>query len=504
MLLVLDGKQGVNTEEQVNLLKFAKECVTNKRDIPILILLNKMDGPDKDEMELLFAESQREVEKIFEVTDRRESLQSMFSASSSFEEKSLVHSPALISFSAIHAFIYRAASTMDFSTFQTKVEKGLIERLGQEAFGFAWEDFEEDEKPRKVYEIIRSPKHIQRGLQVSRFHHLLSALTHFVGGREKQTKIIMEQLEILTNLMNSESNYVSGFVELYQKKRMLGESNIPEAVDGIFAKLHQESVQSALVACKEDPSQIHMLGAVMKDIDLYIDLLVQMKALTSERCVGMIALAKKIALSQLEGVLYPGRYWYCTITSYLGSFDWMAIYSSMSNVLFGNPLFFDEHFGIITFLIQKEIWTLLRSHIPDDEYAECHLHDIEDGRFILKAKNQGKLKVSMPDSPSDPTHFGHVLWMYERIVGKVERLLKETDGSSPKDCDDCSMESMKVQLEKMANEIQLLKEAQAMNKVNEEQLRLENVELEAIDDNASEFEDPLFQVSIAEDYCGDY
>jgi GTPase Era involved in 16S rRNA processing len=65
VVLVMDGKQGVNTEEQIKMLQFVKENQEKRREIPLIILLNKVDDPDDSEQSVLVEESRKELERLF-------------------------------------------------------------------------------------------------------------------------------------------------------------------------------------------------------------------------------------------------------------------------------------------------------------------------------------------------------------------------------------------------------------------------------------------------------
>eukprot|EP00980_Cylindrotheca_fusiformis_P023717 scaffold10851_cov73-Cylindrotheca_fusiformis.AAC.1 len=65
VVVVMDGRQGVNTEEQVSLLHFIKQN-DDKREMPLLILFNKVDDPDDDEQAELVVEAREYVTNIFE------------------------------------------------------------------------------------------------------------------------------------------------------------------------------------------------------------------------------------------------------------------------------------------------------------------------------------------------------------------------------------------------------------------------------------------------------
>ena len=49
VIVMMDSKQGINTKEQVFLLNLVKENLQSKKDIPVIILCNKVDDPADDE-----------------------------------------------------------------------------------------------------------------------------------------------------------------------------------------------------------------------------------------------------------------------------------------------------------------------------------------------------------------------------------------------------------------------------------------------------------------------
>jgi GTPase SAR1 family protein len=59
LLLVMDGRQGVNTEEQVELLRFARDHQQQTKNIPVIVLSNKIDDPNATEQRLLTMEAQK-------------------------------------------------------------------------------------------------------------------------------------------------------------------------------------------------------------------------------------------------------------------------------------------------------------------------------------------------------------------------------------------------------------------------------------------------------------
>ena len=48
VVVVVDALQGANTDEQVKLLEFVKQNCDSKKDLPVIVLGNKIDDPDEE------------------------------------------------------------------------------------------------------------------------------------------------------------------------------------------------------------------------------------------------------------------------------------------------------------------------------------------------------------------------------------------------------------------------------------------------------------------------
>ena len=65
VVLVMDGKQGVNTEDQVLLLNLVKSNKERIKNVPVIILFNKVDDPEDQEQAELIQEAYQEIEALF-------------------------------------------------------------------------------------------------------------------------------------------------------------------------------------------------------------------------------------------------------------------------------------------------------------------------------------------------------------------------------------------------------------------------------------------------------
>jgi small GTP-binding protein len=57
VVLVMDARQGVNTDEQLDLLELAKNNLETSKSLPLIVLCNKVDDPDDEEQAALLAEA---------------------------------------------------------------------------------------------------------------------------------------------------------------------------------------------------------------------------------------------------------------------------------------------------------------------------------------------------------------------------------------------------------------------------------------------------------------
>lgn len=97
VIVVMDGKQVVNTDDQVNLLNFVKENNQVKKTIPIIILCNKIDDPLEEEQAELVNEAQLEVQTIFNVEFRDKSFQLLLASDcNTIQYNDDIMSPAFI------------------------------------------------------------------------------------------------------------------------------------------------------------------------------------------------------------------------------------------------------------------------------------------------------------------------------------------------------------------------------------------------------------------------
>lgn len=239
-VVVMDGRQGVNTEEQMELLKLVKENTDNVKKIPVVILCNKVDDPEDEEQAALLTESRRSIETLFKVPDRKMMLEKILNEISvstadgpgSVDNDSLL--PIVIPVSAMHAFLYRCGGRMTFEEF-CKMDKNFIEKIGKESYGRQWRRYDKTKKLEKAFEAVSDEEQRKDGLEASNFDAFLSVLGYCIGDEKRQASLIRQQADIALERMSKvgqDCDLAGELLSAHNKLRVLGEST--HALPGIF------------------------------------------------------------------------------------------------------------------------------------------------------------------------------------------------------------------------------------------------------------------------------
>jgi small GTP-binding protein len=245
VIVVMDARQGVNTSEQVELLEFVKQNLHERKNLPVIILGNKVDDPDSEELGVLVRELSEEISKVFEVGDMERSLEAVLQASKE-SRRSSDHSklPVFIPTSASHAFFYRTASLMSFENFN-KFDRDLIDQIGREEIGrFKWKKMTEPEQYKEVFKAVSEREKYEERLAATNFDKFLAVLTYFVGGTDVQLELLKKQID--TALKNLEWG-----PDLFPKLRSIYDSSIAFKQDvapmkKAFWNIYEKCKESAL------------------------------------------------------------------------------------------------------------------------------------------------------------------------------------------------------------------------------------------------------------------
>jgi small GTP-binding protein len=280
IIVVMDGKQGVNTDDQVNLLKLV-QGYQSLRWQPVIILFNKVDDPEDEEQADMIAEASKEVERIFQVGDRCNALNSLLQPSTSDKISIKSHLPAFLPFSASHAYFHQTVSLLSFDEFQKYDDKDLIEKYGREYIGRAkWKKLTNQQKVKAVYEIVNDPEMRQEGMEISNLVRLLQVFDKCVGGVETQMDLIIDRLDsTLQSITVGTTGMTLQLAELYKSYKFLATSTKAEKilVDGTkqmtswFWDQLRSYQDQAVDLFRQEPMSVNELASVVTELELFRD-----------------------------------------------------------------------------------------------------------------------------------------------------------------------------------------------------------------------------------------
>jgi small GTP-binding protein len=253
VLVVMDAKQGVNTDDQLELLKFVKLNQT-KRLQPVVILCNKVDDPEDEELAELVNEARREVEQIFNVTDRGGALQHMLEGKAF--PNGPVH-PVFMPISASQAYFNQTVSLLSFEQFCGFDDKGLVEKYGRDNIGrHRWNTLSEGEKLRAVFDIVSNSDRRQEGLAMSNFDKVLRVLSFCVSSAhpDDQLSIVVHRLSSrMLQILFLHENFVQQIETIFVEIKGLCTAHpsrfpLSYAVDTVKSRLQDEFAENLLKA----------------------------------------------------------------------------------------------------------------------------------------------------------------------------------------------------------------------------------------------------------------
>lgn len=127
VVLVKDAVQGVNTEEQVELLKFVEENNVEGKGVPTIILGNKMDDPDNEQKLEFVRETRQKTIEIFGESCSQKILDCILEAKAQgVDNQELRSGVVFVPVSAAYAFVYRKAGSLTVENLQ-KLDKDILD-----------------------------------------------------------------------------------------------------------------------------------------------------------------------------------------------------------------------------------------------------------------------------------------------------------------------------------------------------------------------------------------
>lgn len=455
VVLVMDGKQGVNTEEQLKLLQFVKKNQETKRQISLIILLNKVDDPDDEEQSVLVDESRKEAEKQFNC--RFEEL--LQPTQEQVRNKDDKFTPILIPTSAMHAYFYRTASLMTIDQFK-KFDKELIEKIGREEVGrFKWKGLSLENRYQAVYEAVSEEGQYKERLEATNFDKFLGVLRDLIGDEQGQLKILQEQVRVSLKNLSPKQGLANEFEYAYEKSKVLGmpPANLTDHFWNEYEELEKRVIVDFLGSTSVD-----VLSEAMVELKKFYELayraswkeaqkttLERMRGLIRRPLLCLFEKAKACKAKMQAGghtPKSPPLQW-----ADLSPLDWQSICSSF--LLLSYSKAFCSTFGREKMLVEIlkdslsvssmhctscKRWEARGNHvhynrpIPLNVYSHCcscrqpFADPCDSFSFTIDSNSElcpidknlfsDAFTQPLPTTISDPKHWGHLAWLYCEVM----------------------------------------------------------------------------------------
>ena len=467
-IIVLDVMSN-NSAENVTIMNFVKHCLKKRKDLPIVIVCNKVDDTEDEELMAM-------VDAV-----RKESLAVILGEKS----REVVTNLAFIPISAKSAYWYRSASKLSFEEF-AKIDKSVIDEMGREEIGrFRWKRMSTEDQYMAVYSIMQDEEEYRARLRASNFDILINSLDHFIGGRKKQDRMIRRQLESSLKKLTHDSGYYDRLVSIYRQSLVLDRptSHLKETFWALYSKSYHEAYAKfekspSHVATMHGPLQVLMRYASELHEELHRSgeagdekeedakkIVALMKSAIKQQCGLIVKKAYQWKKSREQrggkalnhnlpehwkwlknrsqwkntctGLVVPGNEdenpgFRLTSWDDMAPRDWITVIDSI--MLMSYNKYFCENFGAE---IAELKWLDRTGKFVDFHNAassnrfDCIAaanSDDELDRMLnseLAAKDDSDpmanaTRISVPDSPSDAKHWGHMIWLYGEFMNEQE------------------------------------------------------------------------------------
>jgi hypothetical protein len=460
VVLVMDAIQGVNTQEQVELLKFVKNNNTKLKRIPTIILGNKIDDPEDFDNHVLVNETREKATEIFGLACSKELLKELLDIAKNFEyDKHNTKKAVFIPISAMNAFIYRKASHLTLDSFH-EFDRDVMEKIGRDEVGRKWKKMTTEEKVNVIREAISDPDEYKERLAGTNFDNFLTILTYFIGGHSAQHDLLNSQIDVALKMMmtskknrsssssekssssSSSSSIAESIHAIFKKSTIIGRVSIidlkntfwrvyKQCEDDTFEKVENEIEPKFLERPMMELEKYHRLAVTLKWDDELKIVLKRMQDLLRRLLTLVIRKRQTWSMSgffkecnsydkdeDTNSWKNPDKIQWTNLSPH----DWITILFSI--VLASKNIEFSQSFGRELRLIEESMLHFRLHYEPkviliDDEFpyeltSERQYKYTDAYRKMCDDTNikEAIVKLEMPEDLSDPCHWGHIAWKY--------------------------------------------------------------------------------------------
>ena len=361
VIVVMDATQGACTNQQLELLQIVKDNIRAKKDVPVIVLGNKVDDPDNEEISVQVNELRVTVLSVLE-QEKRNLLKIDLSLSTLMRRLGLGHGDAnntnvsFIPISAQNAFVYRWATRLTYNDF-LELDDEFINKIGKEELGkMKWKRLCREDQVRAAFNAVSSKEEYEDRLKETNFCTFLKTLSATIGSPEKQSMMLEIQqllhLRHLKNLAGRPCDVDGVFRSMKSAHRILVALGRPwDVVRETFWSLYEREEDRAFESIDSCPDMT-VLGAPISLLCNYKRFLNEANYDSTEAVTNA---ATKLVRRQL-GVVISKRYdgitpsWFEDMRpgdpktwASLSPFDWVRITRAI--LLLGFEKEFSIHFG---------------------------------------------------------------------------------------------------------------------------------------------------------------
>jgi hypothetical protein len=442
VIVVMDVVQGVNTQEQVELLKFVQANNRLKKHIPTIILGNKVDDPEDSEKIALVQETRDKAIEIFGPKCSDAALKELLDVTKSYAYvRENTMGAVFIPISAMNAFIYRKACHLTLETFHD-FDKEVVDKIGRDEVGRQWKKLTVEEKVQVIRNAIKDPLQYKERLASTNVDNFLAVLQYFVGGTDAQKDLIAYQIDTSLKMISTKnSKCFSEILEgTFHKCKAVGRetNDLKKVFWDVYNKCEQEALEKAKKEVEasylERPfnelEKYYMLANAMGWESEAKEVLDSMKQLVQHQLSMVISehstwtfddFCDREFTNQHCGYIDPIKGQWIKPNKLhwknLSPFDWTTILFSM--LLPSGAMEFNLSFGKERRKLE-DLLLFLRTRYNPDLPVNGLMPKIER-KYILDCRNMDNLnqgvknewdRIEMPDELSDPSHWGFLAWKY--------------------------------------------------------------------------------------------
>jgi GTPase SAR1 family protein len=282
IVLVLDSLFQSSEEDQVKLLQYLHENLAEKRNLPIIVLLNQFDeSEDEDEHTQQRKRFKKKIHNVFGAKQttighepgKSQSQVGILSYESDDDDgdddpttenatprilTGETHEPLCVSVMVRNAYLYRLASRLSLDQVK-KMHSAVLDKIGKDEVGkLPWIALPNEEKQQIVFEALnRQSGEYQELLEATNFYGFVKSLQSIIGGLDKQSRLLQQQQEVALRRISSDSMFVQELRRI--QERFEGVETADDSTirlkfwelyqvceEAAFAKLEQELDVSAL------------------------------------------------------------------------------------------------------------------------------------------------------------------------------------------------------------------------------------------------------------------